>query len=258
MTTKSNIGPEQTTAMRMVFLHDPQLRVGEKAKFHRNWKGPNLVLDRVTEVTYKVKQQGCPHARVKTVHFKNLKLYQRATVGPPEPTITGQETDPDMGPGAVSSDGQQDDWVLAPPFKPSTSQLPGLAEHQEETGNAGGLSSPEPDVVQQLEPASSGHDPTPLVSPEAPQAPEQTPIEEDPGKDDQEEAPTRPRRERRPPDRYGDWEFNSIQVKNTLETLVHRLSDLERQREAQQRRIRRLKPHWLAEGRRLRQQARGE
>ena len=57
----------------LVFLHDPQLRVGEKVKFHRNWKDPYLDLDRVTEVTYKVKQQGCPRARVKKVHFNNLK-----------------------------------------------------------------------------------------------------------------------------------------------------------------------------------------
>ena len=74
----------------LVFLHDPHLRVGEKANFHRNWKGPYLFLDQVTKVTYQVKQQGCPRARVKTVHFNNPKLYQRAMREPPEPTPTGQ------------------------------------------------------------------------------------------------------------------------------------------------------------------------
>ena len=60
-----------------VFLFDPQLKPGEAAKFHRKWKGPYKVLERTTEVNYRIKKPQDPLSRSKVVHFDNLKLYQR-------------------------------------------------------------------------------------------------------------------------------------------------------------------------------------
>ena len=68
-----------------VFLFDPQLRPGEAGKFHRKWKGPYDVLERTTEVNYRIKRPRDPVSRSKVVHFDNLKLYQR---GNPEKNVS--------------------------------------------------------------------------------------------------------------------------------------------------------------------------
>ena len=60
-----------------VFLYNPALKPGEAAKFHREWKGPYLVLQKVTEVTYKIRKLDEPRNVSKIVHFNNLKLYKR-------------------------------------------------------------------------------------------------------------------------------------------------------------------------------------
>ena len=39
-----------------LFLFNPQLKPGEAAKFHRKWKGPYEVLERTTEVNYRIKK----------------------------------------------------------------------------------------------------------------------------------------------------------------------------------------------------------
>lgn len=60
-----------------VFLYNPKLKVGEAAKFHRKWKGPYEVLERTTEVNYRIKMPPDALSRTKVVHFDNLKLYKR-------------------------------------------------------------------------------------------------------------------------------------------------------------------------------------
>ena len=59
------------------FLYNPALKPGEAAKFHLEWKGPYLVLQKVTEVTYKISKLDGPRNVSKIVHFNNLKLFKR-------------------------------------------------------------------------------------------------------------------------------------------------------------------------------------
>ena len=61
----------------LVLLVNPQLKVKEASKSHRNWKEPYGVKERVTEVTYRILKLGDPPSRSKIVHCNNLKLHQR-------------------------------------------------------------------------------------------------------------------------------------------------------------------------------------
>jgi hypothetical protein len=47
----------------------------EVSKFHQRWKGPYRVLDRVTEVNYKVIPTQGATRRKKVVHVNNMKAY---------------------------------------------------------------------------------------------------------------------------------------------------------------------------------------
>ena len=40
----------------LVFLFNPQVKRGEAANFHRKWKGPYEVLERTTEVNYRIRR----------------------------------------------------------------------------------------------------------------------------------------------------------------------------------------------------------
>ena len=63
----------------LVFLFNPQVKTGEAAKFHGERKGPYEVLERTTEVNYRIKTPSDPGRRSKVIHFNNLKLYQYKT-----------------------------------------------------------------------------------------------------------------------------------------------------------------------------------
>ena len=54
-----------------VYLHNPHIKQGEASKFHRNWKGPFTIAERITDVNYKLKGP-----KGKIVHSNNLKLYK--------------------------------------------------------------------------------------------------------------------------------------------------------------------------------------
>ena len=60
----------------LVFLYNPALKPGEASKFRRYWKGPYVVLERVTEVNYKIRELDGSRATVQVVHFNNLKLFR--------------------------------------------------------------------------------------------------------------------------------------------------------------------------------------
>ena len=60
----------------LVFLFNPQVKTGEAAKFHGERKGPYEVLERTTEVNYRINTPSDPRSRSKVIHFNNLKLYQ--------------------------------------------------------------------------------------------------------------------------------------------------------------------------------------
>ncbi|XP_068691564.1 uncharacterized protein [Montipora foliosa] len=81
----SQLKSQLSDAFQDVREHLRTLRPGEAGKFHRKWKGPYDVLERTTEVNYRIKRPRDPVSRSKVVHFDNLKLYQR---GNPEKDVS--------------------------------------------------------------------------------------------------------------------------------------------------------------------------
>ena len=62
----------------LVLRFSPQLKPGESNKFHRQWEGPYEIVERVLEVTYRVRRRGRLSRHSSVVHFNNLRLYKRA------------------------------------------------------------------------------------------------------------------------------------------------------------------------------------
>lgn len=54
-----------------VYLHNPHIKQGEASKFHRHWKGPFTIAERITDVNYRLKGP-----KGKIVHSNNIKLYK--------------------------------------------------------------------------------------------------------------------------------------------------------------------------------------
>ena len=61
----------------LVLRFSPELKPGEPNKFHRKWEGPFEIVERVSEVTYRLRRMGRRSRRSSIVHFNNLRLYKR-------------------------------------------------------------------------------------------------------------------------------------------------------------------------------------
>lgn len=57
-----------------IWLRDKHVKPGDPAKFHKKWKGPYKVLERLSEVTYRVVPLSGRRRTTKTVHFNDMKL----------------------------------------------------------------------------------------------------------------------------------------------------------------------------------------
>ena len=92
----------------LVPRYTPQLKPGEANKFHRQWEGPFMVVERVPEVTYRVKKVRGQSRRSQVVHFNNLRLYQRRQEAPLEEPVaqSGSEESGGVAPacGEVKSE----------------------------------------------------------------------------------------------------------------------------------------------------------
>ncbi len=60
----------------LVSRYDPKLKRGETSKFHRLWEGPYEIVERVTDVAYRVKKVRGHSRKSQVVHFNNLQLYK--------------------------------------------------------------------------------------------------------------------------------------------------------------------------------------
>jgi hypothetical protein len=57
----------------LVWMHNPAKKIGISPKLSRSWEGPYIVLNRLSDVTYRIK--GGLRAKMKIVHFDHLKPY---------------------------------------------------------------------------------------------------------------------------------------------------------------------------------------
>ena len=62
----------------LVLRFSPELKPGEPNKFHRQWESPYEIVERVSEVTYRVRRRDRHSRRSSDVYFNNLRLYKRA------------------------------------------------------------------------------------------------------------------------------------------------------------------------------------
>ena len=72
----------------LVLRFSPELKPGEPNKFHRKWEGPFEIVERVSEVTYRLRNMGRRCRRSSVVHFNNKRLYKRV------PGVSSQRGEP--------------------------------------------------------------------------------------------------------------------------------------------------------------------
>ena len=61
----------------LVLQFSPELKPGEPNKFHRKGEDPFEIVERVSEVTYRLRSVGRRSRRSSVVHFNNMRLYRR-------------------------------------------------------------------------------------------------------------------------------------------------------------------------------------
>ena len=72
----------------LVLRFSPELKPGEPNKSHRKWEGPFEIVERVSEVTYRLRNMGRRSRRSSVVHFNNKRLYKRV------PGVSSQRGEP--------------------------------------------------------------------------------------------------------------------------------------------------------------------
>ena len=180
-----------------VFLYNPQLKPGEAAKFHRNWKGPYIVVEQVTEVTYRVRKVGDPRKRKKVAHHDNLKLYQRK-----KNTDPGVEDSPAIDDFEHDIENvEHDQWTEIP----ERSNCGSCVEKQNVEDQP---AQPPNNLASQHEITLVPEECVTEVATPQPSLQQTIPNVEEPAEMCFEE--TRPRGIRKAPDRYGDWVVNLL------------------------------------------------
>jgi len=79
----------------LVLRYDPQLKPGEANQFHRQWEGPYEIVERVTNVTYRVKKAKGRSRKSQVVH--NLRFYGRRQEGSMEKNGAREAADAPQG-----------------------------------------------------------------------------------------------------------------------------------------------------------------
>ena len=62
------------TVGERVWLFHPALKKGQSSKLSSPWKGPFVVVDRMSDVTYRIQPEGGPASKRQIVHFNRLKI----------------------------------------------------------------------------------------------------------------------------------------------------------------------------------------
>ena len=208
-----------------VYLYSPALKPGEAAKFHRNWKGPFTVLERVAEVTYKIQKLGGPSSTAKIVHFNNLKLYKRKAAVDKHQTAPKNQVQVEINTNdraaqgsehnKVESDEENDDEI---------SNVEAVIVYDTQSREAE-QAEPESVLLDDSPPTEIDQEDTFSMLDESVEEGtiEGTEIADSDLSDRDGEEGGRPQRSRRPPERYGDWICASIELKDTVTSLQERL-----------------------------------
>ncbi|KAK3705767.1 hypothetical protein QZH41_000594, partial [Actinostola sp. cb2023] len=207
----------------LVLRYSPQLTPGEASKFHRNWQGPYTIVERITEITYRIRKLD-NNTRRKTlvVHFNNLRLYKRKTEAQAPPDLTSGRSVTTEGAGRQAEDLEDNDrddaeWV----HDADSGYDDAVTVHVSETNEKASMGDLE-DTSPEVNTDNTDDTPTTanISSDVAPNAPSDEDGEESNNSDietvETESSRQHPTRLRRPPDRYGEWILNSLQLTKLL------------------------------------------
>ena len=192
----------------LVLRFSPELKPGEPNKFHRNWEGPYEIVERVSEVTYRLRSMDRRSRRSSVVHFNNLRLYKRA------PGVSSQRKEPvdsgrHNGDTLVDVSGQIS--VSGSEQNVSEAESPGdqtpAGNHQETVVIEDESSLPRVSIEERMESSPRPSDELPLSGQPSDASSSSCCLEDT---DSLLSGTLRPSRLRKPPDRYGDWVVNSV------------------------------------------------
>ena len=248
----------------LVLRYSPQLKPGEAKKFHRNWEGPYVVIDSVTEITYRIKKTGSKRSLV--VHYNNLRLYKKSEESnAPEETETGNDA-------SIEQSAMEEEWGTVDYHDDCDGFLESNNQDSKQDEIYNSASSTDEAVVPQLQTTCNlkDHRNTGAYNQDTQTTNFESTVEigsndevsecqgeESSDEDSASEAVAvekrhLPARERRPPDRYGDWVINNLQISDLLMQIDDRIRTMERHSELEQERIAKLKPKMLKKARQLR------
>ncbi|KAK3725843.1 hypothetical protein QZH41_014068 [Actinostola sp. cb2023] len=206
----------------LVLRYSPQLTPGEASKFHRNWQGPYTIVERITEITYRIRKLD-NNTRRKTlvVHFNNLRLYKRKTEAQAPPDLTSGRSVTTEGAGRQAEDLEDNDRDDAEWVHDDSGYDDAVTVHVSETNEKAKMGDLE-DTSPEVNTDNTDDTPTTanISSDVAPNAPSYEDGEESNNSDienvETESSRQHPTRLRRPPDRYGEWILNSLQLTKLL------------------------------------------
>ncbi|KAK3729019.1 hypothetical protein QZH41_002881 [Actinostola sp. cb2023] len=206
----------------LVLRYSPQLTPGEASKFHRNWQGPYTIVERITEITYRIRKLD-NNTRRKTlvVHFNNLRLYKRKTEAQAPPDLTSGRSVTTEGAGRQAEDLEDNDRDDAEWVHDDSGYDDAVTVHVSETNEKASMGDLE-DTSPEVNTDNTDDTPTTanISSDVAPNAPSDEDGEESNNSDietvETESSRQHPTRLRRPPDRYGEWILNSLQLTKLL------------------------------------------
>ena len=217
-----------------VFLYTPQLKVGEAAKFHRFWSGPYIIQEKLSDVNYKIKMSG---AKTKVVHYNNIKLSKSRD------DVVERKSKSD----SECADVEEQRKVESKECESTESSSQEEKEEEDEDCYSGTFHLPvHVDEVQNdlLDTTTEENvDDLTDLNDTLQELQVQDEMFENNADEDQEfedgSSYRRPQRERRAPQRYGDWVCTTISMKSLCEDMHARLKSLEDSQ------LKQSKPRWF-------------
>ena len=210
----------------LVLRFSSELKPGEPNKFHRNWDGPYEIVERVSEVTYRLQSIDRHSRRSSVFHFNNLRLYKRA------PCVSSQRKEPvdsvrDNGDTLVDVS----DQISVSGSEQNVSEAESLGDqtpvgnHRETVVIEDESSLPGVSIEERMESSPRPSDELPLSGQPSDVSSPSRCLEDT---DLLLGGTLRPSRLRKPPDRYGDWVVNSVKTDGLFLDLLRGVEKLER------------------------------
>ena len=111
----------------LVWVHFPEVMVGGSRKFFLNWSGPYIVIEKVSNINYRVAHAHNSEPLRNEIHLNRMKRFYHRSVLPPKPT----DSQPTDTPNDITDLNPNDRQILVPPDIPSDVAAKRSTPHQE-------------------------------------------------------------------------------------------------------------------------------